>query len=74
MSGSRDRQRQRREGPGRLATGDETMTGARAAYLKTLWMEAGEPFDPDLTKAEASKRIDGAAGEGRPRSDALRAR
>ena len=34
------------------------MTGAQAAYLKTLWMEAGEPFDPDLTKAEASKRID----------------
>lgn len=34
------------------------MTGAQASYLKTLCDEAGEPFDPDSTKAEASKRID----------------
>lgn len=40
------------------ATGDETMTGAQASYLKTLSEEAGEPFDPTLTKAEASLRID----------------
>ena len=39
-------------------TGDEPMTGAQASYLQTLSEEAGEPFDPDLTKAEASKRID----------------
>jgi hypothetical protein len=39
-------------------TGDETMTGAQASYLKTLSEEAGEPFDDDLTKAEASKKID----------------
>lgn len=39
-------------------TGDEPMTGAQASYLKTLSEEAGEAFDPDLTKAEASKRID----------------
>ena len=39
-------------------TGDEKMTGAQASYLKTLCEEAGEPFDPDLTKADASKRID----------------
>ena len=39
-------------------TGDERMTGAQASYLKTLCEEAGETFDPDLTKAEASKRID----------------
>ena len=39
-------------------TGDETMTGAQASYLKTLSEEAGEPFDPGLTKAEASLRID----------------
>jgi hypothetical protein len=26
--------------------------------LQTLCEEAGEPFDPGLTKAEASKRID----------------
>ncbi len=39
-------------------TGDETMTGAQASYLKTLSEEAGEPFDEGLTKAEASLRID----------------
>ena len=39
-------------------TGDEAMTGAQASYLQTLCEEAGEEFDPDLTKAEASKRID----------------
>jgi hypothetical protein len=40
------------------ATGDESMTGAQASYLKTLSQEAGEEFDPKLTKAEASLRID----------------
>jgi uncharacterized damage-inducible protein DinB len=39
-------------------TGDEPMTGAQASYLKTLCEEAGEEFDDQLTKAEASKRID----------------
>jgi hypothetical protein len=39
-------------------TGEEEMTGAQASYLKTLCEEAGEPFDPSLSKAEASKRID----------------
>jgi hypothetical protein len=39
-------------------TGDEPMTAAQASYLKTLSEEAHEPFEPDLTKAEASKRID----------------
>jgi len=39
-------------------TGDESMTGAQASYLKTLSEEAGEDFDDGLTKAEASKRID----------------
>jgi DUF3072 family protein len=34
------------------------MTGAQASYLETLCKEAGEPFDPNLTKAEASKRIE----------------
>ena len=36
------------------------MTGAQASYLKTLSEEYGEPnsFMSDLTKAEASKRID----------------
>ena len=44
--------------PDDWTTGDERMTGAQASYLKTLCEEAGEPFDDNLTKAEASKRID----------------
>jgi hypothetical protein len=44
--------------PDNWTTGSETMTGAQASYLKTLCEEAGEPFDPDLSKADASKRID----------------
>ena len=44
--------------PDEWTTGDETMTGAQASYLQTLCDEAGEEFDPNLTKAEASKRID----------------
>jgi hypothetical protein len=44
--------------PDDWVTGDEPMTGAQASYLKTLSEEAGEAFDPALTKAEASKRID----------------
>lgn len=44
--------------PDNWTTGDEEMTGAQASYLKTLCEEAGEPFDPSLTKADASKRID----------------
>jgi Protein of unknown function (DUF3072) len=44
--------------PAEWKTGDEPMTGAQASYLKTLSDQAGEPFDEDLTKAEASRRID----------------
>lgn len=44
--------------PDTWTTGDETMTGAQASYLRTLCEEAGEPFDPKLSKAEASKKID----------------
>lgn len=47
-----------RKDPDDWTTGDEEMTGAQASYLKTLSEEAGEPFDPDLNKADASKRID----------------
>ncbi|HZG52104.1 MAG TPA: DUF3072 domain-containing protein [Pyrinomonadaceae bacterium] len=39
-------------------TGDEPMTGAQRSYLKTLSEEAKAEFDENLTKAEASKRID----------------
>jgi hypothetical protein len=44
--------------PDEWRTGDEPMTGAQRSYLKTLSDEAGEAFDENLTKAEASKRID----------------
>ncbi len=44
--------------PDNWTTGDEAMTGAQASYLKTLSEEAGETFDPELNKAEASKKID----------------
>ena len=44
--------------PDDWVTGEETMTGAQASYLKTLCEEAGEAFDASLTKAEASKRIE----------------
>ena len=44
--------------PERWVTGDEPMTGAQASYLETLSEEAGEKFDPNLTKADASKTID----------------
>lgn len=39
-------------------TGDEEMTGAQRSYLQTLADEAGEEVDLNLTKAEASKRIE----------------
>ena len=41
-------------------SGADPMTGAQASYLKTLSEECDEPegFRADLTKAEASKRID----------------
>lgn len=45
--------------PDQWITGDEPMTGPQASYLATLAHEAGEDPPPDdLTKADASKRID----------------
>jgi hypothetical protein len=44
--------------PNERTTGGEEMTGAQRSYLKTLSDEAGEELDENLTKAEASKRID----------------
>ena len=64
---SEDARRNRPIAPGRvdatlrdppdLHTANEAMTAAQANYLKTLCHEAGEPFDPDLTKALAARRI-----------------
>jgi hypothetical protein len=46
--------------PDEWVSRDDPMTGAQASYLKTLSEECGEPdaFALELTKAEASKRID----------------
>lgn len=44
--------------PDDWTTGDEPMTGAQQSYLKTLSEEAGVPAEDNLSKAEASKKID----------------
>ena len=44
--------------PANWTTGGEPMTGAQASYLNTLASEAGEEVTDDLTKAEASQKID----------------
>ena len=44
--------------PENWKTGDEPMTDAQASYLRTLAEESGEQFDENLTKAQASQRID----------------
>ena len=44
--------------PENWTTGDEPITGAQRSYLSTLSEEAKEGFDENLTKAEASIRIE----------------
>jgi hypothetical protein len=45
--------------PEEWVTGDEPMTGAQASYLETLARQVDEPVESDdLTKAEASEKID----------------
>ncbi len=44
--------------PDEWTTGDEPMTGAQASYLETLASEAGEELPDQLSKADASKKID----------------
>ena len=46
--------------PNDWVTGHEPMTGAQASYLKTLSEQVHDPdaYDPEIDKAEASKRID----------------
>jgi hypothetical protein len=52
------RARGRVKDPTEWVTGDEPMTGAQESYVQTLGREAGEQVEPDLSKAEASERID----------------
>jgi hypothetical protein len=44
--------------PDDWTTGDEPATGAQESYLHTLAGEAHEDVPDELTKAEASRRID----------------
>ena len=46
--------------PDEWVSGNEPMTGAQRSYLKTLSEQAHQPevYTDDLSKAEASKRID----------------
>jgi DUF3072 family protein len=44
--------------PDEWKTGGEPMTAAQRSYLETLCRDTGEEFDENMTKAEASKRID----------------
>ena len=58
MSDRNDTNEAAAKDPDDWVTGDESMTAPQASYLKTLMQEAGEEFDPELSKAEASKKID----------------
>lgn len=57
--------------PDDWVSGNDPMTGAQTSYLKTLSEECGDPdaFAPDLTKAEASKRIDALKAKRQPARD-----
>jgi hypothetical protein len=50
--------------PADLHTANEAITASRVNYLKQLSAEAGEAFDPDLSKAMAARS--NAAREARP--------
>jgi Protein of unknown function (DUF3072) len=44
--------------PSDWVTGEEPATGAQKSYLETLTRASDEEVPEDLTKAEASKKID----------------
>ena len=44
--------------PNDWVTGDEPATGAQKSYLETLTRQTDEDVPDDLTKAEASQKID----------------
>ena len=44
--------------PSDWVTGDEPATGAQKSYLETLSRGTGEDVPEDLSKAEASQKID----------------
>lgn len=63
--------------PAEWVTGDEPMTGPQESYLHTLAREAGTEVPDDLTKAEASAKIEELqeeTGRGKPTTRAGRLR
>lgn len=66
--------------PAEWTTGDEPMTGAQDSYVHTLARQAGEEVPDEMTKAEASEKIDelrektGAGGRSGAASGAKRGR
>ena len=44
--------------PSEWTTGEEPMTGAQDSYVHTLARKAGEEVPGEMTKAEASMKID----------------
>jgi len=44
--------------PEQWVTGDEPMTGPQDSYVHTLAREAGEEIPEEMTKAEASEKIE----------------
>ena len=50
--------------PSDWKTGDQPMTGAQKSYLETLAQQSGETVDENLSKAEASKKIEELKGGG----------
>ena len=58
MANGNDDQRPAAKDPEDWVTGDEPMTGPQQSYLETLSREAGEDLDGDMTKAQASEKIE----------------
>ena len=58
MTFRQEKCRPERSIPKKIPISGEVMTGPQRSYLQTLCREAREEFNPSLTKAEASKKID----------------
>jgi len=56
--------------PEEWKTAGEPMTDSQASFLKRLSADAGEEFDPSLSKAAASRRIDELLNRGKGGSPA----
>ena len=54
----KEQQRNPEKDPSDWVTGDEPMTGPQESYLQTLAREARTEVPGDLTKAQASEKIE----------------